>query len=329
MIGSPVASLQATVALVCPHCGGDLTGDACGGCGRRFARRAGFLDLRTTDSPEIDSAADLDLAERVAAAPGGFDEALQTYFAGRPAVSAAVGRRHRAHLAAERARARTALAELGGGPLLDVGCGLGRYVAEAARAGRTALGADVSAASLAVARKLLAAEGLDATLILASAEALPFPDRAFGAIVATDLLEHLPDPARAVAEISRVLAPGGRWLGATPNRYSLTPEPHVGLWGLGWIPRSWAVERVRRKFGADYSTIRPFSLGRLERLLDERFDGECRVAAARLEPEELAASPPLKRALGRAYNRVAGLPPARRLAPYWRITGRRAGTMER
>lgn len=52
----------------------------------------------------------------------------------------------------------------------------------------------------------------DAEVVLAGAEALPFPDMSFDAVVSTLVLCTVPDPLAAVEEIQRVLRPGGRLL---------------------------------------------------------------------------------------------------------------------
>lgn len=53
--------------------------------------------------------------------------------------------------------------------------------------------------------------------VAADAQALPFPDSTFDAVLSINLLEHLPDPSVLVREAARVLAPGGRFLAVTPN----------------------------------------------------------------------------------------------------------------
>jgi SAM-dependent methyltransferase len=55
---------------------------------------------------------------------------------------------------------------------------------------------------------------------------LALPSLAFDTIVATDVLEHLPDPGVAFAEIARLLAPGGKALIAVPFLYWLHEQPH-------------------------------------------------------------------------------------------------------
>jgi SAM-dependent methyltransferase len=56
---------------------------------------------------------------------------------------------------------------------------------------------------------------------VAAAQALPFRDRSFDAVVANHMLYHVPDLNRALAEIVRVLPPGGRFFAATNGRHHL------------------------------------------------------------------------------------------------------------
>jgi SAM-dependent methyltransferase len=88
--------------------------------------------------------------------------------------------------------------------VLDVGTGPGFVALAAVARGAVAHGADQSAAMVDIAR----AVGVDA--VLAPAEALPFDDATFEAVVAGYLLNHLPRPEMAVAELGRVLTTGGR-----------------------------------------------------------------------------------------------------------------------
>ncbi len=88
------------------------------------------------------------------------------------------------------------------GPFLDVGCGAGSYtrMLREAHPGATVVASDLSAG-------MAAAGGSPATV--ADATALPFPDRTFGAAIALHMLYHVPEPADAIADIRRVLRPGG------------------------------------------------------------------------------------------------------------------------
>ena len=94
--------------------------------------------------------------------------------------------------------------------LLDVGCGTGAASRAAAEIGAAVVGVDLSpkmvkeAVSLAAGRPNLKFE-------IADVEHLPFPDGRFTAVLCSNAFHHYPDPAGAVAEMARVLAPGG-WL---------------------------------------------------------------------------------------------------------------------
>jgi SAM-dependent methyltransferase len=68
-----------------------------------------------------------------------------------------------------------------------------------------------------------APDGLD---VIASADALPVADGAFDAVLLTQVLEHVPDPGRVLAEQYRVLAPGGRLYLTAPLVWELHELPH-------------------------------------------------------------------------------------------------------
>lgn len=94
------------------------------------------------------------------------------------------------------------MAPLRGGRLLDIGCGKGRFARILAEAHR------VTALDLAVA--MLAAAPRELDRVSASMLALPFADGAFDGAYATESLEHAVDIEGAVAEMCRVVRPGGR-----------------------------------------------------------------------------------------------------------------------
>jgi ubiquinone/menaquinone biosynthesis C-methylase UbiE len=98
-------------------------------------------------------------------------------------------------------------------PLVDVGVGGSGYtVIEAARAGRRAIGCDLSLEGLLTARKFAQAEGVEErTLwVCCSAERLPLASGSFGSALAIAVLEHVPNDQAALRELARVLRPGGR-----------------------------------------------------------------------------------------------------------------------
>jgi SAM-dependent methyltransferase len=90
--------------------------------------------------------------------------------------------------------------------LLDVATGPGYAAAAAEGRGATAVGVDVAAEMIALARRLHPR----IEFVQASAERLPFADGTFDAVVGNFLILHLGRPERAAAELARVLAPGGR-----------------------------------------------------------------------------------------------------------------------
>lgn len=96
---------------------------------------------------------------------------------------------------------------------LDVGCGDGRTAGLwLARRGCRYVGADLSATAVAQAREL----GLDARVV-SDASQLPFEDDMFAGVLAVEVLEHLFEPQKAVAEFRRVLRPGGVLFVSLPN----------------------------------------------------------------------------------------------------------------
>ena len=81
---------------------------------------------------------------------------------------------------------------------------------------------------------------MTAPLVAASADRLPWPDASFATVVADSVIEHCDDPLAAIRELRRVLRPGGRLVLWSPNRFAPVVDPHVRLWGVGYLPRPWA-----------------------------------------------------------------------------------------
>jgi ubiquinone/menaquinone biosynthesis C-methylase UbiE len=114
--------------------------------------------------------------------------------------------------------ALAALALSGDDVLLDLGCGTGAAVRQAAPTVRRAVGIDLSPEMIAEARKLAA----DIANVEFREEdvsgPLPFSDGEFTALVCTTAFHHFPNPLDTIAEMSRVLAPHGRLVIADFNR---------------------------------------------------------------------------------------------------------------
>jgi len=105
-----------------------------------------------------------------------------------------------------------------GGPgrrVLDLGCRDGALTRAYAE-GNEVVGVDADKEALAEAQKL----GIE-TRWADLDEPLPFEGASFDVVVAGELLEHLRDPRRLVAEARRVLRPGGEFVASVPNAYRL------------------------------------------------------------------------------------------------------------
>jgi ubiquinone/menaquinone biosynthesis C-methylase UbiE len=113
--------------------------------------------------------------------------------------------------------------------VLDVGCGDGSTLAVAAESnpGHRFAGIDWSAEALRQASR----QGL--TVIRGAAPGLPVADGVADVVIMSELIEHLVDPDGAVAEVRRVLRPGGSLLLSTPN---LAAWYNRGLLALGVQP---------------------------------------------------------------------------------------------
>jgi demethylmenaquinone methyltransferase / 2-methoxy-6-polyprenyl-1,4-benzoquinol methylase len=93
-----------------------------------------------------------------------------------------------------------------GGHVLDVATGTGLVAAELRRRGFEVTGLDQSPEMLDVARQRF---GPSVELVLASADALPFEDASFDHLTFTYLLRYVEDPGATLAELARVISPGG------------------------------------------------------------------------------------------------------------------------
>ncbi len=126
--------------------------------------------------------------------------------------------------------------------LLDMGCGGGRHAFAALRLGATVVALDYDAAELKDVRAVRGAmiesgeipgdaRGGDVNggEVNGDALRLPFPDATFDRIIASEVLEHLPADERAIAELVRVLRPGGRIAVTVPTRF-----PERICWALNY-----------------------------------------------------------------------------------------------
>ena len=125
----------------------------------------------------------------------------------------------------------------------------------------------------------------------------------------------------------RVLEPDGRLHVRTVNRFSLLPEPHVGVWGVGFVPRRWADAYVRWRSGQRYEHHRPLSPREIRRAARASGLRDIRVAAATLLSADRARLGALA-AVAPAYELARRTPAIGRLvswaAPLLDLEARRA-----
>jgi SAM-dependent methyltransferase len=158
-----------------------------------------------------------------------------------------------------------------GGRWLDCGCCDGSYTAALVAAGaQVAVGVeiDVGRASGAGAGAAGSASvgAADARFLAGSSERLPFPDGCFDGVLLNEVLEHVGDQDATLAEITRVLRPGGRLVLFSPNRW-FPFEGHGMRMGpreipfpvplLPWLPRraTASVMQARNYWPGELATL--------------------------------------------------------------------------
>src|SRR5205807_1080625 len=97
----------------------------------------------------------------------------------------------------------------GGKDVLEIGVGLGTDFTRFVRAGANAHGVDLTQAAIELVHHRLELEQLSADIRVGDAERLPFEGESFDLVYSWGVLHHTPDTRRALAEVRRVLRPGG------------------------------------------------------------------------------------------------------------------------
>src|SRR4051794_29736624 len=114
--------------------------------------------------------------------------------------------------------------------VLEAGCGIASDGINFSRAGARYTGMDFSPTALAVARGRFEQEGREGTFVEGSIAEMPFEDNSFDLVYSNGVIHHLPETERVVAEMHRVLRPGGRAIVMVYHRASL--NYHVTIMGL-------------------------------------------------------------------------------------------------
>ena len=163
--------------------------------------------------------------------------------------------------------------------VLDLGCGLGRHTFEALRRGADVVACDLGRAEVTAVRDTLAAlateaesgdenaagsrdesgtetaAGLMGAAVQGDGTGLPFGDAVFDRVIASEVLEHVPDDSAACAELARVLKPGGRLAATVPAWWPekicwmLSSDYHAPAAEGGHV-RIYRKPRLRRRLAA-------------------------------------------------------------------------------
>jgi 2-polyprenyl-3-methyl-5-hydroxy-6-metoxy-1,4-benzoquinol methylase len=158
---------------------------------------------------------------------------------------------------------------IAGAHVLDHGCGTGSAMVEFARLGARVIGMDMDEDfGLAMAKVRTHDESVLA-LLKADALRLACSDESIDLCFSFNAIEHMPSYRRVLAELVRVVRPGGAIYIETPNRY-WPWEAHTGLLGAGWLPHSVArlyVKTRGRRRWSDTWDVRPLSYPGLRQAL--------------------------------------------------------------
>lgn len=329
---------MAVIDFVCPRCRGDLHSDPyehrCEACVATYPIVFGIPDFRVEPDPWIGFEDDRDKARRLLEITEGQDLAasVRAYWDMTPGTPPEYARRFTEYVLGGELRSAEWLDAVGPAttvdtPWLEIGCASGDLVATLASRGIQAVGVDVAMRWLVLARKRRALDHANCTLVCANGEFLPFRDAAFGRVVSVGTLEHCRRAEDVISESARVLRPAGEVVIRTTNRFSALPEPHVNLWGVGFLPRSWADGYVRWRGGQGYLHHRVLSAGELLGAMRRARLASLTVLPAALLPSDHARLGKAGRLISPLYTWARSMPvlPAimRWFAPLLEARGRR------
>lgn len=254
------------IEICCPHCHGDLewldeSHDrlACLDCQKRYPVICDIPDLRIFPDPYISAEADRKKGQGLAveAESRDFPGLIDYYYASTSVVPPQQALLFKRGLLAAGERASNALAAWEtaadkppeGRRMLEIGCGTSPLLVAALQKGYWVVGVDIAFRWLVVGRKRMEAAGLDAPLICACAEALPFRPDSFDVLVLDSTIEHVSNQDKTLSQCHRVMTCGASLYLSTPNRFSIGPDPHTGFPAGSLYPAAVTAALVKRQGG--------------------------------------------------------------------------------
>jgi ubiquinone/menaquinone biosynthesis C-methylase UbiE/uncharacterized protein YbaR (Trm112 family) len=324
--------------LRCPLCKGGLEQRAdklfCTPCGKVYPIVLGIPDLRLYEDPLIPLEDDYRKGEKVQAQAErlSFADLVRYYWSlpTYPYTPPELAERFIRHVLTDEARVAGYLDKIGSGKaFLDVGCGTAALVRMAQPKFDFAVGCDVAFRWLLIARRRLQEAGLPANLVCCCADHLPFADGMFDSVASVSLLEHVADSRAVVRESGRVTAGGGRIFVWTTNRFSLAAEPHVRVWGVGFLPRRWMPAYVKWRSGLAYEKKKLLSCFELGRFFHGEGIGHLEYFLPRITAPDWEHLQGIERWGARMFRFAAGVPLLRSLlklvSPVIQVLGRKPG----
>ena len=313
----------------CPQCKGLLYFHAkeysCPQCTKRYPIVLGFPDFRVFHNQYTDYEPDdykkaeflLEQSDKL-----NFKELVRLYYSINPRVSKDRAERFMGRMFALVEKEVESLKEIeevskkryrnriGSDAVLEIGCGAGEFLIAAKDKFKHVIGIDITLRWLVVARKRLDELGLKALLICACAEYLPFEDGSFDLVIAEDVLEHVRCQEATLGECRRVMNRGGILFIATPNRFSIAPEPHVRVWGVGFLPRKWMNGYVKLFKGVSYEReyYKVLSFFELRMLLRKCSFQDHEILLPRIPEAELKGFSTFEKIQVAVYNMVGKIP---------------------
>jgi ubiquinone/menaquinone biosynthesis C-methylase UbiE len=187
--------------------------------------------------------------------------------------------------------------------VLEIGVGLGTDFVRFVRAGADAVGIDLTEAAVAAVRERLAQEGLEAEVLTADAESLPFEDASFDLVYSYGVLHHTPDTVRAIAEVRRVLRPDGE---ARIMLYSRRSWLALGAWLRWGLGRGKPWKSISAVLGEHLES--PGTKAYTQAELDRLFAGFSDVRYVRnVTPYDRRVAGPLARVTGSRFGWFVGV----------------------